>query len=198
MSAKLDYHYPIEHKMNEQLKQIGERLKGLRDSLDLTAEEVAEKCNIPVDQYKAYESGAQDISVSSLNEIALHMGVGLSVLMFGEEAKMTSYFVTRKGKGLAVERVKAYKYQSLAAGFIGRKTQPFLVTVEPKENDEPIHLNTHEGQEFNMVLEGRLQLRIGGKDLFLEEGDSIYFNSSQLHGMKALDGKPVQFLAVII
>ncbi len=184
--------------MNEQLKQIGERLKGLRESLELSVEEVAKASNISVEEYEEYEAGKHDISVSALNHIAQAFDIGLSVLMFGEEPKMNAYFVTRKGKGLAVERVKAYQYQSLGAGFIDKKAQPFIVTVEPKTDQTPIYLNTHEGQEFNMVLEGRLQLRISGKDLILEEGDSIYFDSSKPHGMMALDNKPVKFLAVII
>lgn len=184
--------------MNEQLKQIGERIKGLRESLDLLPEEVALRCNLTTEEYLQYECGKQDISVSILNKIAEQMGVGLSVLMFGEEPKMTSYFVTRKGQGLSVERVKAYKYQSLAAGFVDRKVQPFLVTVEPKDEGVAIHMNSHAGQEFNLVVEGKMQIRIGGKDIFLNEGDSVYFDSSQLHGMKALEGKRVKFLAIII
>jgi transcriptional regulator with XRE-family HTH domain len=184
--------------MNLQLKQIGERLKGLRESLDLPAEAVAQACNLSSEEYKAYEAGTQDLSVSTLNAIAQYMGAGLSVLMFGEEPKVTSYFITRKGKGLAVERVKAYSYQALGAGFINKKVQPFVVTVDPKHDDIPIHQNTHQGQEFNLILEGRMKIQINGKDLILEEGDSIYFDSSQPHGMKALDGKAVKFLAIII
>ena len=41
-------------------------------------------------------------------------------------------------------------------------------------------------------------LQINGKDLILEEGDSIYFDSSLPHGMKALDGKRVKFIAVVL
>ena len=62
----------------------------------------------------------------------------LTTLMFGDEPKMSTYFITRKRKGIAVERTKAYKYQSLAAGFAGRKADPFLVTVHPKSEEEPI------------------------------------------------------------
>ena len=93
---------------------------------------------------------------------------------------------------------KAYKYQSLAAGFINRTADPFIVTVEPKPDSEPIHYNSHTGQEFNLVLEGRMMVSIDGKDLILNEGDSLYFNSKLPHGMKALDGKTVKFLAVIM
>ena len=110
---------------------------------------------------------------------------------------MCSYFLTRSGTGMSVERQKAYKYQSLAGGFRGRKADPFIVIVEPKPADVPLETNTHMGQEFDMVWEGRLELTIGGKKLILEPGDSIYFDANQPHGMRALDGKAVRFLAII-
>lgn len=184
--------------MNEQIKQIAERLAGLRDVLDITPEEMARVCMMPTEQYLKLESGDVDISVSTLHLISQTYGVELTTLMFGDEPRMNTYFVTRKGKGVAVERTKAYKHQSLAAGFAGRKADPFLVTVHPKPEEEPVYLNTHPGQEYNLILSGKLLLQINGKDLILEKGDSIYFNSELPHGMKALDGEKATFLAVII
>lgn len=182
--------------MDEQIKQIAERLRGLRDAMELTTEELANECGIDPKEYEQAESGEYDISVSMMQQIARRYGIALDALMFGEEPKMNTYFLTRAGKGVSVERTKAYKYQSLAAGFKNRKADPFIVTVEP--NDNPMHYNTHEGQEFNLVVEGRLLLSIGGKELALNVGDSIYFNSQLPHGMKALDGKTVRFLAIIM
>ena len=184
--------------MDEQIRQIAERLRGLRDVLELTCEEVARDCDLSLDEYTRAESGEHDISVSMLQKVARRYNVALDALMFGEEPKMSSYFVTRTGKGTSIERTKAYKYQSLAAGFKQRIADPFIVTVEPKGEDVPIYLNSHNGQEFNLVVEGRLLIRIDGKDITLNTGDSIYFNSKLPHGMKALDGKPVRFLAVIM
>ena len=184
--------------MNEQIKQIAERLVGLRDALDISPEDMAKVCNLSVEEYLELEMGAKDISVSMLHQVSQAYGIELTTLMFGDEPKMNSYFVTRKGKGIAVERTKAYKYQSLGAGFSHRKADPFIVTVHPKPGDEPIYLNSHPGQEFNLILKGRLQLSINGKELVLEEGDSIYFNSELPHGMKALDGEKVRFLAIIL
>lgn len=184
--------------MNEQIKQIAERLAGLRDALELSPEEMANAAHLKTDEYLLLESGTVDISVSVLHQISQAFGVELTTLMFGDEPKMSSYFITRKGKGIAVERTKAYKYQSLAAGFAGRKADPFMVTVHPKDDNEPVYLNSHPGQEYNMVISGRLQLQIGSKTVVLEQGDSIYFNSELPHGMKALDGEVVKFLAVIL
>lgn len=190
--------YLMMEKMNEQIKQIAERLRGLRDVLDLTPEEVAESCQMSLETYLEMESGNKDISVSALQQIARKYEVSLDVLMFGEEPKMSSYFLTRKGAGVSVERSKAYKYEALASGFRRRLADPFIVTVEPKPEGTPMHLNAHEGQEFNMVMEGRLLLNIDGKDIILNEGDSLYFDSAKPHGMQALDGKTVKFLAIIM
>lgn len=183
--------------MDEQLKQIGERLRGLRDVLDIEPQEVADLCGITLEHYLQMESGEGELSVANLQKIAKEYGVELNVLLFGEEPHMSTYFLTRKGQGLSVERRKAYHYESLASGFRGRKADPFIVTVEPKPEDTPRESNSHPGQEFNMVLEGSLELTIGQKTLILEEGDSIYFDATQPHGMRALNGKNVKFFAII-
>ena len=182
--------------MNTQIKQIAERLRGLRDALDLTITQAAEKCNISEAEYASYESGASDIPMSFICEVAQTFGVETSALFSGTDPHALSYFVTRKGTGASVERTKCYKYQSLAHGFRNAKAEPFEVTVEPCH--QTIHLNTHSGQEFNLVLEGSMQLHIAGSELLLNEGDSIYFDATKPHGMKALNGKNVRFLAVII
>ena len=182
--------------MDEQIMDIAERLRGLRDVLGLTVEEMALQCGIDVEDYKNAESGTSDISVSMLQKVARKNRISLDELMFGLEPRMTSYYLTRYGKGVSVERTKAYKYQSLASGFKDRVADPFLVTVDP--NESPMTLNHHSGQEFDLVVKGKLLINLNGKDLVLNPGDSIYFNSALLHGMKAMDGAQAQFIAIII
>ena len=184
--------------MCDPIKSIANRLRGLREVLELSAQEVAESCHLRVEEYMALESGESDISVNVLQTIARRYGISLDVLMFGEEPKMNAYFITRAGAGVSVERRKAYKYEALASGFRDRKADPFIVTVEPAPADAPMHLNSHEGQEMNYVLEGRLLIGLNGKEIVLNTGDSLYFDSSLPHGMKALDGRPVRFLAIIM
>lgn len=183
--------------MND-ITQIGQRLRGLRDVLDIEAAEIARLCGISVEQYEQMERGESELSVANLQKIARQYQIDLDVLLFGEEPHMSNYFLTRSGQGLSVERRSAYHYESLASGFRGRKAEPFIVTVEPKPADAPRESNAHPGQEFNMVFEGRMELTIGSKVLKLSVGDSIYFDATQPHGMRALDGQPVKFLAIII
>ncbi|MEI7502626.1 MAG: XRE family transcriptional regulator [Paludibacter sp.] len=182
--------------MNTQIVHIAERLRGLRDALELSTEEVALKCGISQDDYIKYESGNSDIPMSFICEVAQTFGVETTALISGNDPHSLAYYVTRKGTGPSIERNKTYKYHSLASGFRNTKAELFEVTITP--NDKPFNLNSHQGHEFNLVLEGNMQMQVAGNDITLFEGDSIYFDATKAHGMKAIGGKKVTFLAVII
>ena len=182
--------------MNEQIRQIAKRLQGLREALEFTLEEAADVCHTTVDNYLSYESGAVDIPVSVLHNISQHYNIELSALFSGEEPHVFKYSITRKGTGVGVHRRDAYQYESLASSFVGKKAEPFIVTVEPRtEEKEP---STHVGQEFNLVLEGEMELCFNDKKILLQQGDSIYFNSELPHSMRAVNNMKCKFLAVIL
>ncbi len=183
--------------MDEEIKLIGERLKGLREVLEITAEEMAETYRCDVDKYMAVENGDAEPSVSALSKVAKKYDVELDVLMFGEEPHMRHYFLTRKGQGKSIERRKEYKYQSLASGFRGRNFDPFLTQVDPLPGNAKHAQNSHSGHEFLYMIEGSLEVTIGNKVMVLNEGDSIFFDAKQPHAMRALEDKPARFLAIV-
>ena len=184
--------------MTDNFKQVGERLKGLRDVLDIPAQEVADLCGMTVEHLMKIEAGEADPSISDMSKISKKFGISLDVLLFGEEPRMNSYFLTRKGQGLSVNRNESYIYQSLASGYRGRKADIFLTQVDPMPEGQSHSPNSHEGQEFHYVVEGEMQVIVGEKEMVLHEGDSLYFNASRPHSINALGGKPVKFIAVII
>ena len=96
--------------MEESIKQIGERLRGLRDVLDIPAEEVAELCGISLDHYLKIEAGEADPSVYRLSKISKRYGISLDVLLFGEEPRMSRYYLTRDGQGPEIDRGDKYQY----------------------------------------------------------------------------------------
>ena len=179
------------------IKEVATRIKGLRDALDLSIEQIAADCAVSPQEYTDYETGVKDIPVSFLHRIAAKYGVELTALLFGEEPKMQSYFVTRAGKGVKVERTKAYSYQDLAAGFAHRAVSPFIVTVEPVDADKPMTINSHQGNVFNYVLQGQMEIMVAGKSTILNPGDSIMFDARLPHGMRTTGGETVKFLAII-
>ena len=184
--------------MSEQIRLIAARIKELREISGISVEKLAQELNITKEQYELYESGTCDLPMSFLYSVANYFNVELTAILTGENPKLRTWCLVRKGKGVSVERRKQYKYQSLAFNFINKKAEPFIVTVEPEPGDAPVHYNSHPGQEFNYVLEGKLKVYINNQELVLNEGDSLYYDSSAYHGMKALDGKPAKFLAIIL
>ena len=180
--------------LNEKIKQVADRIQYLREILDLRSEQVADAINMPVEDYIKYESGEKDIPVSMIYSVAHVLNIDATELLTGESPKMTDYTVTRKGQGVGVERYKGYSFESLAYNYIGRNKEPMIVTISPGDkNPKPV---THSGQEFNYVLEGKINVLIGDKVIELAEGDSIYFNPVIPHGQIALE-KNSRFLTVI-
>lgn len=183
--------------MNEEIKAVADRLIGLREIMEVSVEEAADVCGVSVEQYNAYESGNVDIPVGILQSMSKKYGIDLGTLISGKEPRMHFYCLTKKDKGLSVDRRNDYKYQALATGFQNRKADPFIVTITPEDTKE-IHFNAHPGHEFEYMLEGSMKCVIDGKEMILEEGDSVYFDATKQHGMQALNGKNAKFLAMII
>jgi len=183
--------------MSEQIKEIAARIRELRQISDVSLESLASELEIPVEVYRQYESGMVDIPIGFLYKLSGKFNVELTAILTGDAPRLHTYSLVRNGKGISVERTKSYDYQSLAYNFVHKKAEPFLVTVEPHDENAPIPLNSHPGQEFNYIIEGTLNIVLDGHNLILNEGDSLFFDSSYEHGMKALNGKPSRFLALI-
>lgn len=184
--------------MAERRQDIASRLKELREIEGKTAEEIAQALGVPPAEYRAFEAGQADIPASALHDAAHVLKIDLTDLLTGQAPRMKLFTVTRRGGGVTVERRKDYQYRNLAANFTGRKADVFEVTVPADAGESGAHANSHPGQEFDYLLEGRMLVRIHGNELTLESGDCVYFDSNQGHSMQALDGKPARFLAMIL
>lgn len=181
--------------MNDKVKDIADRIKGLRLWSGLSEKKVAEELNISEETYLRFENGEDDIPVSILYEIAGIYDVDLTDILTGVSPKLHEVCYVKKGQGLSVERLDEYDFESLAYKYVHRKIEPLLVTLDPDNNPE---LVMHSGQEFNYCLEGKMKVVIANKDYILEPGDSLYFDPGKPHKMVALDGKQAKFLTVIL
>lgn len=181
----------------EQIKQIALRIRDLRDIQGLTTAEMAQKTGINQQEYEAYETGTSDFSFSHLFNIAEALDVDISDLLTGESPKLHGYVLTRKGQGLKFNRRSQYVYHHLAYNFRDKLAEPFIVTVEEDTPDTVKQAHSHDGQEFDYVLEGTLKIILGGNELYLREGDSLYYDSALPHVMYAVEGD-CRFIAVVI
>ncbi len=184
--------------MSEHVREIAQRLREMREIAELSIEQVVTKLSVTVEEYARMESGEVDIPISVLCEAAQIFGVTVTEFLTGDRAKLKMYAIVRDGAGIGVQRTEGYDYAALAYGFADRRIEPLLVTVDPKPEDAPLHLNNHSGHEFHYCLEGDMRLYIGGRELTIHKGDSVYFDSEFPHAMRALNGQPVKLLVIVI
>lgn len=182
--------------MNEQIKDIGMRLKHLREDLEIPAEEMAKKLEVPMDTYNAYENGDMDFSFSLIYNAAEILGVDVLDLISGSAPTLSMCCMVKRGKGYSVTRDEQYDYKHLAYTFRNKKAEPFLVTIAP--DPKPPVMHEHDGQEFNYLISGKAMFYIGDISYEINKGDSIYFDSGVPHAMVALGDKEAQFIAVVV
>lgn len=186
--------------MEYDIKGVAERLKGLREMMEYTVEYVCQNIGISEEEYEKIESGESDFSVTFIYRIAEFYGVDLIEVLTGDNPKLHKYTIVRKDKGLPIERRERFEYQHLAYLFKNKSIEPLLVTApyDASLGNKPIALSSHEGQEFDYIIDGSLRFVIDGKTEVLNAGDAVYYNSETPHGMIAADGKECRFLAILI
>jgi acetyl-CoA synthetase len=185
--------------MENKIKEIAERIRALREIVGYSTVEMAKRTDLSEQEYLALEDGTTDFAFTFIYKCAQIFGVDVTDILKGSSPTLSSFSVTKKGDGLPITRRKGFNYENLAPLFKNKVGEPFVVTARycPDDLLKPIKLGTHEGQEFDYVLKGRLKVQIDDHVEILEEGDSIYYNSATPHGMVAVDGD-CEFLAVVM
>jgi len=183
-----------------QLLDVAMRIKEMREIAGFTAAETAAKTEVEPELYMRYEEGNTDFPFSFIHKCALAFGIGITDLLEGYSAPLSSYMVTRRGGGQETAKEAGIEIKNLAPLFRGKIAEPYHVTYKYSEalQSLPIHVTTHSGQEFDHVLQGRLRIRVGEHTEELGPGDSIFYNSSAPHGMIATGGGDCTFLAVVL
>lgn len=184
----------------EKIKQIAERIREMRQVVGFSIDEMAQKTEVSPEEYVRYENGELDFPFTFIHKCALAFEIGITDIIEGQSAHLRSYTVTRKGNGRETAKEEGIEIQNLAPLFEKKIAEPYWVKYEYKDElqDKAIHLTKHSGQEFDFILKGKLKVQIGDTVEYLEEGDSIYYNSSIPHGMIAVDGQDCLFVAIVL
>ena len=183
------------------IQDVARRVRELREVSGLNPSQMAKKIGITKDMYIKYEEGSIDLPFSFIHNCALIFGVELSDLLEGQSsAHLTSYTITRRGSGRVTSQEDTIEVRDLASRFKNRIAEPYWVTYtySDKQQNEPIPLVSHSGQEFDIIYSGSLKVQIGDHVEVLSEGDSIYYNSTTPHGMIAVGGKDCVFCAIVL
>lgn len=181
---------------------VGFKIKGIRESKNITVEEVAERSGLSVEQITSIENDEFLPSLGPLIKIARALGVRLGtflddnddlgpVVCRAEERNESISF----SNGTADAR-KHMEYHSLAKQKAGRHMEPFLIDIQPSEKKD-FKLSAHEGEEFIYVMNGEIEIDYGKEKYNLKAGDSIFYDSIVQHHVHGAENKSAQILAVV-
>ena len=175
----------------ENNKIIGGKIKSIRESRNLTIDEVAERSGVNKEQIERIENDVELPSLAPLIKIARTLGVRLGTFLDDQtelgpvisRAKDIKERSTIRFTNESKVARKHMEYHSLSQDKAGRHMEPFLIDIESGQTD--FTLSSHEGEEFIYVLEGAIEVVYGKDKYYLDEGDSIYYDSIVAHHVHA-------------
>lgn len=181
---------------------IGSKIHQLRESHEMSVDELAEASNTSTELIEQLENGALVPSLTPLLQIARALGVRLGTFL--DDMPHEAPVVVKSGKSDSVVRfsgncdkcdTSTLEFFSLAANKADRHMEPFLIDVHPPKSGEE-KLSSHEGEEFIYVLKGEIEIIYGKERYELVTGDSIYYDSVVPHHVQAR-GSDAQILAIV-
>ena len=181
---------------------VGNKIKCLRESKNLSIDEISERSGLSVDQIESIENDEFLPSLGPLIKIARALGVRLGtflddndelgpVVCRAEERDSSISFSND-----ATDARKHMEYHSLAKHKAGRHMEPFIIDIQPSE-DRSFKASAHEGEEFIYVMNGEVEIDYGKQKYLLKEGDSIFYDSIVEHHVHGVVGKASKILAVV-
>ncbi len=183
---------------------IGAKIRGLRETKNLSIEEIAERSGLTVEQIESIETDQNLPSLGPLIKIARALGVRLGTFM--DDNDNLGPIVTRaadreKDSSIsfsndATDARKHMEYHPLAQQKAGRHMEPFVIDINPEDSPE-FQLSAHEGEEFIYVMQGEVEIVYGKETYKLGEGDSIFYDSIVKHHVHGAPGKSAKILAVV-
>ena len=183
---------------------VGSKIKGLRESKNLSIEEIAERSGLSTEQIASIENDQYLPSLGPLIKVARALGVRLGTFLDDDDAlgPVVCRVEEREADSSisfsndATEARQNMIYHSLAKQKTGRHMEPFVIDVLPSE-EKSFQLSAHEGEEFIYVLSGELAIDYGKETYTLREGDSIFYDSIVKHHVHGAPGQAAKILAVV-
>ena len=182
-------------------EKVGQRIKAFMAQKEMGLEELASGTDLSVDFLNSVIEDNVYPSLGPLLKIARALNVRLGTFLDDQisqdplvirQAERKSELSMLRGKDKPVD----LKFYSLGKGKSDRHMEPFFVELLPESAEEK-PLSSHEGEEFIVVQQGRVEVIYGDRTYTLETGDSIYYNSIIPHYVSCKGAQVAAIYAVL-
>lgn len=159
---------------------IGSKIREIRKSKQLSIAELAEMTGLSTGIISQIERDLVTPSVVTFWKISKALEVSIGYFFDEEEEKQTPSPVVRRDERKTIKTSNSKALYELLSQDLSRKIEFLYITLQPGDPSSD-GLVTHEGEECGLVLKGRLLVKMEHEEYILEEGDSIYYDSTIPH-----------------
>lgn len=171
--------------------EIGEKLRNLRLKKKIALVDLGKHTGLSASMLSQLETGKMVPTLPTLARIAMVFDVGLDYF-FDDRRRRKLFTVVKKGERIQFpERpdspLPSYFFECLAFSAQDKGLQAYLADF-PERAPENVRAHLHEGSEFVFVISGALVINFHGEDNLLSEGDSVYFDPTEQHSYRGVNG----------
>jgi XRE family transcriptional regulator, regulator of sulfur utilization len=176
---------------------VGARIKALRDGMDLSLRDLAERSGVSAPMLSQVERGETSPTLAVAERIAAGFDLTLSQLLRLDEREHV--VVTRAG-GRRTRARGGHRTEELTPPLPGQRADVSFHELDPgastgRPDDPPLH--EPGARETAVVLSGTVTLLIDADRHELGEGDSVTFDADLPHHFENEGAEPARFLAVV-
>src|SRR4051794_37034801 len=176
---------------------LGERVKSLREAMELSLRDLAERSGVSAPMLSQVERGDTSPTLAVAQKIAAGLDLPLSQLLRLDEDRHV--VVVRAGEG-RTRRKRGHKVEELTPPLPGQRADVSVHTLGPgaatgAHDDPPVH--EPGSRETTVVLEGTAELFIDGERHELREGDSVTFDADLPHHLENNGEADARLIAVV-
>jgi len=181
---------------------LGARMRKYREARGISRAQLAEHAGLTEIFLASLEDDDVYPSIGPLQKVARALGVRLGTFMDDEITRDPIISrVDERVADLTMHKARnsraEFVYHALGKGKSDRNMEPFYIAIMPDEKDAEHKLSSHQGEEFILVVKGRLFVIYGREEHILEAGDTIYYNSIVPHHVGAYGDESAEIVAVI-
>jgi XRE family transcriptional regulator, regulator of sulfur utilization len=176
---------------------VGARVKSLREAMDLSLRDLAERSGVSAPMLSQVERGDTSPTLAVAQKIAAGLDLTLSQLLRLDEGRHV--VVVRAGQR-RTRRRRGHKVEELTAPLPGQRADVSEHTLAPgtatgAPDDPPVH--EPGSRETAVVLEGAVELFVDGQRHELGEGDSVTFDADLPHHFENNSSSEARLIAVV-
>jgi quercetin dioxygenase-like cupin family protein len=169
---------------------IGAKIKKARAEKNLPLDRIANETGFSTDYLKEVEEGKAIPPVGAILQIARALEIDSASLLKEPESKLERRITAH------TKRTENYAYTTLTPGAENKHLKAFRVVIEARKEHKGVGYH-HEGEEFNYVLAGKVEVTVGDHVNTLSAGDSLHFNSGIPHQLRSISGERAELIVVI-